>query len=72
MADKELADNKRPASRKAAESGDPQVHILLGQRVIHEQNLEALQPPDNDEAIKAHKDAIKDIDKQLEDLGYEV
>ena len=72
MTDKELADNKRPASGKASESGDPQVHILLGQRVVHEQNLEALQPPDNDDAIKYHKGAIKAIDDQLEELGYKV
>lgn len=71
ISDEELAANKLPASRRASESGDPQVHILLGQRVVHEQNLEALEPPDNDEALKFHKDAIKDIDKQLRDLGYD-
>lgn len=72
ISDKELSANKRPASAKASESGDPQVHILLGQRSVLEQNLAALDPPDNDQAIKDTKSAIKDIDDRLRELGYDV
>ena len=51
----------------AGESSDPAVHQLLGERVIAQQNADAVEP--DKDAVKA-RDELQRIDKALADLGY--
>lgn len=52
----------------AGESSDPAVHQLLGERVIAQQNADAVEP--DKEAVKAAQAELQRIDKALADLGY--
>jgi hypothetical protein len=56
---------------RASESGDPGVHYLLAQRQSHELILKDLDNPAADANRKHAEDAIKEIDEQLAEMGYE-
>ena len=52
----------------ASESGDPDVHFLLGNRQAHSLILAA---PDSTKENRAHAErSIADIDARLEEMGY--
>jgi hypothetical protein len=59
------------ARMRASEATDPAVHQLLANRQAHQMNLDALRPPENDEAIRAAEAEIRAIDEKLAKMGYE-
>lgn len=52
------AGQKMPATRKAAESGDPGIHQMIANRHAH--------------FLMGDKAQVEALDQQLRDLGYEV
>lgn len=54
----------------AGESSDPAVHKLLADKQALQMNRDTLDPPVDQEALKAVDEQISEVDKQLADLGF--
>ena len=54
----------------ASESSDPAVHQLLAERDALRMTREQVDPPVDEEAVKAIDDRIADVDRRLADLGF--
>lgn len=53
------------------ESSDPTVQHLLAEKQAHQMNRDAIDPPVDQDALKAVDERIDEVDKRLADLGFE-
>lgn len=53
------------------ESSDPAVQHLLAEKQAHQMNRDAIDPPVDQDALKAVDERIAEVDKRLADLGFQ-